>query len=216
MVNNPTQQDVPAFVSPLTHDQHAQIGRISILWGQIDTFVDGLLTFVLGITPELRFELFSEKQVGAKLDALRKFALKLPTAAKRQQVLTFIKYVDESKSLRNMCFHGAWGFHVTKRRTVEAAAKHYKQPDKPFKASELPKLERKLCQTSHQGMLAMAMFDVEMPLNGAHPLFFGALNEEIAHQEWFQEWKERYYADRHIQDHRWKPGRLPFLEQPLE
>jgi hypothetical protein len=215
MVNKPTQQDIPAYVSPLTHDEHAQIGRIAVLWGQIDSFVDSLLTFVLGIPVELRSELFADKQIGAKLDALRKFAPKLKPAERREQVQKFVRMIDAAKAERNQCFHGAWGFRITNKQTVIAAAQHYKQPEVPFKASSLPKLERQLCQTSHQGALAMVVFEQSMPINGAQPLFHGAL-EHIVDQEWFQEWLKRYYEDRHIQDHRWKPGRLPFLERPLE
>lgn len=215
MVNNPTQQDVPAFVSPLTHDQHAQIGRIAILWGQVDMFVDSLLTFVIGISAELRFELFADKQIGMKLDALRKFTAKLQTSKEKQQLQKFISLVDAIKADRNQCFHGTWGFRVTKKRTVEAAAQHSKRPEAAFKASSLATLERKLCQASHQGMLAMEFFDQSMPVGGAMPLFHG-LDETFVDQEWFREWQKRYFEDHHIQDHRWKPGRLPFLEHPLE
>ena len=41
---------VPPFVSPLTHEQHARLGRIAILWGQVDMMLDILLQEALGIT----------------------------------------------------------------------------------------------------------------------------------------------------------------------
>jgi hypothetical protein len=215
MVYHPTQKDVPAFISPLTHEQHAQIGRIAVLWGQIDMFVDSLLTFVLGIEAELRFNLFADKQIGAKLDLLRKYCRSENTNANRNQVRLFLGAVDDVKAERNQCFHGVWGFRVGKNQTISAAAQHHKQPEKPFDANSLSKLERKLCRASYEGALALSMYEVAMPLDGAQPLFHGA-SDGFVDEEWFQEWQKRFYEDRHIPDHRWQPGWLPFLEHPLE
>ena len=156
MVNNPKQQDVPAFYSPLTHDQHAQLGRIAILWGQADMFVDNLLTAVLGIAPELRSDLFNDKPMGSKIDKLMSRVRAMDTSAEKTAILSFLALVDDVKSQRNECFHGVWGFWVSPRGKVEAAAQHHRQKGTPFKASALPKLERALCQISHQGMLALA------------------------------------------------------------
>ena len=212
MVNNPTQRDIPAFYSPLTHDQHAQIGRIAILWGQIDMFVDGILTHVLGISAELRRELFSERQIGSKLDVLKSFCLKISDHDGKKEVQKFIEIVYQSKAMRNRCFHGTWGYRVLKSKKVIAAAQHYKQQENPFKASDLPMLERKLCQASHQGMIAIATVSPTEYVEGAHPLFHGAEAESFP--KWFAQWREQHYADHRTLDHNWKPGRLPYLKQP--
>lgn len=211
MVNKPTQQDVPAFYSPLTHDQHAQIGRISVLWGQCEMFVDNLLTHILGISSDLRLKLFGDRQLGTKLDTLSTFAKDMEVGSPREELLKFIRIANEVKGERNSCFHGVWGFHVTRRKGVIAGAKHHRQPEKPFKAADLPKLERKLCQLSHQGMIALSSLGQMNRFVGAYELFHGEPD-----LQWLAEWKERLRADRHAPGHKWKPGRLPYLDHPLE
>ena len=213
MVNNPKQQDVPAFYSPLTHDEHAQLGRIAVLWGQVEMFVENLLTAVFGITPELRARLFSDKPIGAKLDLLSSFTKDMPKGEAAKAVAAFLSLAHEVKSERNQCFHGVWGFRVrAKQQEIEAAAQHQRDPAKPFRASNLPRLERKLCQLSHLGILALAALGQMERLIGAYPLFHG----DPPVEEWSSEWRKRHYADRHTLDRRSKPRRLPFLEQPLE
>ena len=211
MVNNPTQRDVPAFYSPLTHEQHAQLGRIAVLWGQIDMFVDNMLTGVLGIAPELRAQLFNDRQIAGKLDALAKSAIKISNPEARLAVSAFIGSAQALKSERNRCFHGVWGFQI-KRKAVQAAAQHHKSPGQPFKASDLPKLERKLCQLSHEGMIALNSLGQMELLTGADPLFHG----EVPDREWFERWRAQHYEDRHNLDRSWKLGRLPYLERPLK
>jgi hypothetical protein len=211
MVNNPTQRDVPLFYSPLTHDQHAQLGRIAVLWGQIDMIVDNLLTDVVAIEPELRQHLFADKPIGAKLDALKVFVRRMPDGIEKSEVKLFVDLVDSAKAERNQCFHGVWGFRVTNRQTVEAAAQHHRQPENPFRATALPSLERKLCQISHQGMIALTALGLMEAQLGAYPLFLG----DGDRGEWFSKWREQHFANNHIQDHRSKPGRLPFLKNPL-
>ena len=212
MVNNPTQQDVPAFYSPLTHSQHAQLGRIAVLWGQAEMFVENLLTAVLGIEPQLRARLFNDKPIGAKLDTLSSFVNDLQNVPAAKAARAFLTLAQEVKSDRNQCFHGVWGFHVrSKQQDIKAAAKHQRSPERPFKAENLPRLERKLCQLSHLGMLALESLGQMDRLDGAYPLFHGDPPTEA----WSQEWRAQHYADRQIPGDTWKPGRLPFLEHPL-
>lgn len=211
MVKNPTQKDVPAFYSPLTHEQHAQLGRISLLWGQVDTFVDQLLTAVLHGMEELRSDMFRDKPIGKKLDFLTTRIRDKPDAPEKQLIEEFIAAVHSVKSERNACFHGAWGFRIG-RKKVEAAAQHHKASNESFNAERLPKLERRLCQISHLGRELLEELGLLPVLpEGAQPLFHG----DDPTQEWFQEWLEQHRSDCHSPDHRWKPGRLPFLERPL-
>lgn len=210
MVKNPTQKDVPAFYSPLTHEQHAQLGRIAILWGHVDVFVDNLLTAVLHGDAELRAQLFREKPIGAKLEFLTMRLKETMQGPEREQFEAFIEAVHSIKADRNSAFHGVWGFYIGKD-SVEAAAQHLPK-NKPFKADRLPNLERKLCQISHQGRLLLEQLGMLGDMgDGAQPNFFGHPPTQV----WFQEWLEQHYADRHSPDHRWKPGRLPFLDRPL-
>ena len=212
MVNNPTQRDVPAFYPPLTHDELAQLGRIAILWGQVEMFVENLLTAVLRIEPVLRARLFSDKPIGAKLDTLASFAKDMPKGKPADAVTAFLSLAKQVKSGRNQCFHGVWGFFVrSKRKSVEAAAMHQRSVEKPFRASDLPRLERNLCQLSQLGMLALDALGVMAATEGAYPLFHG----DPPTEEWSLEWRKQHLADHHTLHRSWKPGRLPVLEHPL-
>lgn len=92
---------VPPFVSPLTHDQHAQLGRIAILWGQIDMILDQLLQHAIGITGEQRITLIGEKPIGAKLDMLSAHLKDISDQKAQQHAREFWNLANETKTVRN-------------------------------------------------------------------------------------------------------------------
>lgn len=192
------------------HDQHARIGRIALLWGQIDMIVDQLLGKTLGIDARLRKKLVGEKPIGAKLDLLKSEIENLKSEQAISAVKAFINLAHETKSKRNQCFHGIWGLRLKPNKTVTPAAQHWKGGNDPVTASQLPALEKKLCRTARLGYKALEAA-ANFPETGCNHLFHGPNDDP---PEWFLQWREQHPVGDHDLDHRWKEGQLPYLGKP--
>lgn len=205
---------VPPFVSPLTHDQHAQLGRIAILWGQIDMILDQLLQHAIGITGEQRITLIGEKPIGAKLDMLSAHLKDISDQKAQQHAREFWNLANETKTVRNRCFHGVWGFRCGKKKNdIFAAAMHFKARENPVRADQLDALEKKLCKTARTGWRALTLLaDFQSTGDRSGRLYHGP---EAHGPSWLQEWREQHPVDDHSLDHRHKAGELPYLTKPL-
>ena len=201
---------VPPFLSPLTHDEHARLGRIAILWGQIDMILDQMLNIAMGITGKQRMTLVGEKPIGIKLAMLARHFDDIPVGKPRETTERFWELANETKDKRNRCFHGVWGLRCTSRKAVEAAAMHFKDGNDPVRATELAALEKKLCRTARVGATALGHVS-DVNSIGCVRLFHGKCDTPA----WLQEWIEQHPVGDHSLDHNWKQGELPFLGRPL-
>ncbi|MCL6251851.1 hypothetical protein M3P36_12465 [Altererythrobacter sp. KTW20L] len=203
---------VPPFLSPLTHDEHATLGRIAILWGQVDMVLDLLLEATLGISGKQRQALLGEKPIGAKLDILKPLIADIASAETKRTALQFWDFASQTKTQRNRIFHGVWGIRCDGPQKIQPAATHYKDKGNTTKASQLPELERKLCKTARLGAIAAySLHNLGGIEGGASRLFHGSGPPP----PWLQEWKEQHPVDDDALDHRYKEGQLPFLTNPV-
>ena len=183
---------LPGYMSPVRDKEHATIGRIAILWGQIEHFVELLLPFVTGLTnEELDALQISSKTIASKVDFLNTASARLPDEDARNELRAFCAIIHETKGQRNHVFHGMWGWRADNRieRVFPAAFKR-SHPGSPFRASSLSALEKKLCKCSRMGfdlMVNRAMRRPERP----HPSRFFHHNVEDAFEGWFARWSER-------------------------
>ena len=212
---NDPYEFVPPFVSPLTHDQHARLGRIAILWGQIDMMLDQLLELAMGITAKQRQTLIGEKPIGTKLDMLKLHLDDIADTDGRALATEFWDLANQTKTQRNRCFHGVWGLRCGKPNEVYPAATHFKDGGSPVKATQLPPLEKKLCRTARIGMRALQKVSpifIQMQEPGAARLFHGKANDVPA---WLPEWQGQHPMDDRSLDRRHKLGWLPVLTKPV-
>ncbi|MEO1967352.1 MAG: hypothetical protein ABGW87_01390 [Sphingomonadaceae bacterium] len=201
---------VPPFISPLTHDQHARLGRIAILWGQIDMMLDLLLESALSLSAKQRRTLIGEKPIGTKLDMLKNHLDELDDEA-RELATQFWNLANETKTQRNRIFHGVWGFRCGKTNEVTPAATHFKDGGNPVRVKQLAPLEKKLCKTARIGISAVNATGYLNRYSGAGRLFHGAGDTP----PWLPEWLEQHPVDDRSLDRRHKRGWLPFLTKPL-
>ena len=102
---------LPGYVSPITDKEHATIGRIALLWGQIEHFVEQLLPTVTGLTHEEMDALqISSKTIASKVDFLSKASARIKIDGIREDVGRFCAIIHETKKQRNHIFHGMWGW----------------------------------------------------------------------------------------------------------
>ncbi len=184
----------PGFVSPLTDKEHATIGRIAILWGQIESCVDDLLPHISGLTTEQveALQLYN-KPMSQKVAFLKGSVPRYPHDRFKEPILNFCALIDETKVQRNHVFHGMWGWRGdTKKQRVFPAARKQSSPDAPLPASKLPGLEKKLCKCSRLGFDVFAQ--IELGQLTRHPLtrFFHHRDEpDGSIPQWLEQWSER-------------------------
>lgn len=203
---------IPPFVSPLSHDQHARLGRIAILWGQIDMILDQLLQAALNITGEQRVALIGERPIGGKLDLLKNNLHGIKDKKAREGARDFWELANDTKSVRNRCFHGIWGFGLGRKETLFAGASHFREIENPFRATQLPSLEKKLCKTARLGWNALAIvMSYTHATKGCSRLFHGKGDIPA----WLVEWRAQHPLDDRALDRRHKRNQLPYLAKPL-
>lgn len=183
---------LPGYVSPVTDKEHATIGRIAILWGQVEHFVEQLLPVVTGLTEEeLGILQLSSKPIATKVDFLNVAAKRLTDEDTRTGIKAFCAIIHETKGQRNHVFHGMWGWRGDDRtKRVFAAALKQSDPHAPFAASQLSSLEKKLCKCSRMGFDLYITHVVKRP-ERPHPSRFFHHDIDDVFQGWFAQWTER-------------------------
>lgn len=204
---------IPGYVSPLTENDHARIGRIAVLWGQIEHFVEEILPHVTGLSwAELVAIRVADKPISTKVDLLSQACTRIRDKDLAEQVRRFCVAINETKVQRNHLFHGVWGWRATNRtQTVVPAARKTSNPEQPLKASQLPGLEKRLCRCSRLGTDLVMRFHQE-GYRVKYSRYLHHDGRDIA--EWLEQWAERNPLDDVDLDRSSKPGRLPFLDRP--
>lgn len=198
------------YLSPLTDKEHARLGRISVLWGQIEYYLDHLLPVVSGFSDaELKAIGLTEKNVGTKTQFLKAAIQRLTDPARAHEARRFCELIDNTKVARNHAFHGLWGWRASSRsKTVEPCARHSKHPAKPLKIADLAKLEKALCACSRVGHdLLNECLGWEKERQPVR-FFHGA---DKAVPTWLSEWTGRNRVGREYLDQNAKEGQLPRL-----
>ena len=204
----------PAYLSPLTDAEHAQLGRIAILWGQIDWLLDELIVTALKLTREQQNAVIADKMIGAKLALLKPRLDGIEDERARASAEKFAKLVAETKTDRNRIFHGVWGWRfLVRQRRIERCVRHPKGLESPFKASHLPDLEKRLCEAATHGITAVVIIDGRKPSPGLKRFIHG-LTDDLP--EWVQEWSDRNAVRLDGIEDAWKPGELVRLKKPPE
>jgi hypothetical protein len=207
--------NLPGFLSPLTDEQHAQLGRIAVLWGHCDFMLDEILTKAHRLTRAQRKTFIgAERPIGPKLDFLKPQIAGIRNKELRERVRTFYDLLNNTKAKRNQIFHGAWGWRSMAREgDVRICARHPKAPANPVFAHELPDLEKTLCRASRAGLEALYIYEGHA-LDPRVSRFVHGQGRNAP--KWFQQWLEQQPADDANLDRSYKAGQLPRLIDPLK
>lgn len=202
---------MPAYVSPLTDKQHAQLGRIAVLWGHNDFILGELLIHVVGITVDQRELLIGDKPIGGKLDLLKNGLSKIADDVIRREATEFHAIMNELKQARNSAFHGAWGWLANERtKKAEPCSRHPKTLENPVRPAAFKQIEKRLCEASRLGLDAVARFQEWPTWKGSTRFLHG---KGGGPPEWLVRWTERDPLRDAILDRNWKEGELPRLAE---
>lgn len=203
---------IPGYISPLTDREHARIGRIALLWGQIEHLVEQLILHVSGLTlAELTALEITDKPIAAKTAYLNRIRGRHDDAGVREALGAFCAAIQDTKMARNHVFHGIWGWRGDKRtHKVVPAARKTQIPGQPFRATQLPPLEKKLCRCARTG------FDLITRLSGESVWYkytrFLHHSDETVSPQWFLQWTKRNPLDDALLDRTSPKGQLPRLK----
>ncbi|MEY3703993.1 MAG: hypothetical protein RLZZ561_1613 [Pseudomonadota bacterium] len=204
----------PTWVSPLTDDQHAQLGRLCVLWGQIDFLLDHILEWTYFLR-EARWDAkFHKRPFDAKLSLLRKSLSEIGELAILGTLREFCGQLDKIKGRRNHAVHGIWGWRAEPSGKMVACARHQKSPSTPLKPSDFDELEQALCFCSNiGGRILLASQGQPVPQLLLSGRFFHGGQDQPP--EFVGQWQNKYPWDSAIQDPNCKEGQLPRPARPL-
>ena len=142
-----------AYVSPLTDAEHATIGRIAVLWGQLEFYVEELLEALNPLSKKESKELdFGNMRISKKVRLLRSFSDREVDEEKRSKIDEFCCSIENTRDSRNDIFHGIWGWRAYNRsKEMIPSARKSKNPNDPFRFDRLPDVELQMCQTARIG-----------------------------------------------------------------
>ncbi len=209
MANDPLEY-AAGYISPLTDREHARIGRIAVLWGQIEYCVDEVIEYVSGMRwHELEALGVTERTLANKVNFLLKIRHRSADKDYQLAIADFCSLLHETKTARNHLFHGMWGWRAYPRtKQMIPAARKASALNQPFKYTQLPALEKKLCKCSR------------MALDLCHPVWNSSvrarLNRFVHHADngddkWMMQWSERNPLDDEHLDRSATVGQLPRL-----
>ena len=182
---------LPGYVSPLTDEEHATIGRIALLWGQIEHFVEELLPAVTDLAhDELEALQINSKAIASKVAFLKAASRRISNAALRDEIVKFCTLIHDTKMQRNHIFHGMWGWRGDIRtKQVFPAARKQSDPHAPFPASKLSAIEKKLCKCARAGFNLFTRYHGH--LERPHPSRFFHHGAGSDAPKWLLQWSER-------------------------
>lgn len=178
------------FVSPLNDKQHAQLGRIAVLWGQIEAVIDFVLpTFCDLSHQELNAIQVFSRPMAAKAAFLKQVSKSRAAESVHEKVMTFLEIIENTKVDRNHAFHSMWGWRINeKKMTVEPCARYLTQPDKNLRPHQLPRLERELTKCAQIGKELLHIALGTGPNYEPSRFFHGAPNDP---PPWLEQWLEQ-------------------------
>jgi hypothetical protein len=71
----------PVYQLPLTDDELILVGRITLVWAQIDFQIDGILTALHRLDEEQFAAFFGRMMIGGKVQAVRSAKRRSPTVS---------------------------------------------------------------------------------------------------------------------------------------
>jgi hypothetical protein len=107
MVRSPT---LPYHI-PLTDEQLLIMGKIAVIWGQIDEEMNSLFRRSLRMSERLYEETYGNTTIGPKLRFFKTLLEDNNTSPVRDRLLSALKNLADALPLRNNAMHGCWGYY---------------------------------------------------------------------------------------------------------
>jgi hypothetical protein len=139
----------PACDIPLSVFGLMVLGRINVIWAQIETSIDMLLRDLDQLDKRQFDDFYFDRQIERKLTALQRRAARSSDNAERVALIEFCKAMRTVIVDRNHAVHGRWGYIVDAQGRIEGVGAHSpKRRDNAFKADQLVQLHNSIADAS--------------------------------------------------------------------
>lgn len=134
----------PPFEIPLTDEDLILMGKIAVMWGQIDEGFNSILRWVLKLDPKVFESLLGNQMIGSRVRHL-KAATPTSTRPRARDLLAEVtRRMADILPMRNAAMHGCWGRFPTDATysAWDVGTFNHQKPSDRFYAKQLPALYR--------------------------------------------------------------------------
>lgn len=138
----------PVYELPIADDELLLVGRITLMWSQLDFQIDGILAALHRLDGEQLAAFFGRIMIGGKVQAIKKAVHRAPSGSAQQALSAMCESINGCLEDRNLLTHGMWGWNWDEEnvRWEPAATSHLIRTT--FSASELPDLHERIVEAA--------------------------------------------------------------------
>jgi hypothetical protein len=155
-----------AFQIPLYRSQLEALGRLAVIFGQIDFLMTGIISHLLYIDTMAGFTQMDDVTSGRKLGILRKNLYRVKNLEARTLLEQFDDAMGGLVERRNHVFHGIWGWHLKDGKS-RPGCYYPKKKDVTVYPEKLAEYGRLLAQQAHALQRAFCLIH-EIPAPGVN------------------------------------------------
>lgn len=122
------------------------MGRIAIMWGQVDETFNSVLRWLLSVSPDIFESLLGNQMIGTRNNHLRALTTRLARACDRELALDAHRQMQEILPIRNAAMHGCWGYFVEDPTysNLRSGTFNHQKPKVRFYVDDLPDLYERM------------------------------------------------------------------------
>ena len=142
----------PAFQISLTTIETLELGRLALIWGQIDQLLMLSISHLIAVDQEAGALIVKDMTTGQLVNLLRKNRKRIQGEAARNLAKDFCAEMGSLIELRNHVIHGVWGWYLPgkKPRKGKPGCFYTKNLHKPVFPSELNPAANKAANLSRK------------------------------------------------------------------
>ena len=140
----------PVYQFPFPDEKLVIIGRITLMWGQIDVQVDQILMDLYRLGYDKFDHLFANKTVGPKTEAVRVALDRSRDNLAREALVEMATSVSSCVSERNIMTHGLWGWRYEPDNGLWHQCAWSRPKDRLFYARDLVPFHNKMAEAARK------------------------------------------------------------------
>ncbi|MER2534417.1 MAG: hypothetical protein ABTQ31_04550 [Rhizobiaceae bacterium] len=137
----------PPYHIPLSPDELARLGVVTVMWGQIDEAFNTILRWVLKLDAKVFNSLLGRQMIGSRVDHLNAAIPTVNDEQTRELMASAVKKMRAILPRRNAAMHGCWGLFVLDPtfRSFRVGTYNHQKPNHRFYTEDIAEL--------HDGMV---------------------------------------------------------------
>ena len=168
----------PKFKISLTAQQTLEVGRLTVIWGQIDHFVLSSVSLLLAHDLAAGTALMGDMTTGPLVNLLNKSRHRIGDDEIRKLTKKFCDDMGPLITTRNHIMHGIWGFYLPGKNPKKAkpGCLFVKDPDNPVFPEKVTEVANKAAEQTHTVSRIWHHLAGESFPEGQPKFFFGKHN----------------------------------------